>query len=550
MQVAMEREGIYCKSDCPAGHNAVYSDRYTLVITVAEVVAAACGIVVGFVLDFFGPGVTVFMAGGLMVGGSFVFGSGVSYLIGYAMWAFGGMSVLISAFRLSYVFPSKASFILGGVSCLFDTSTVVFAVVELIAQGGVTLKQISYGYGVFGAVLFTIVGGLWFANSEFNKGSPSADDEEETAALVADAPPANRDLLLAMERNGAGAGVGGSTLRLKGPEDPERPSVLRGFGNPNDDTADDTAGDLSAQIRHATAVPTPDLSPNKAAIAAGKEAAAGARLVCDLPLKAQMRTVEFWFIYIFTIIHMFRNNLYLGSSRAFLQKELHDQLHGNLYSKIIGFIVPLGFVWVGVVGFVLDKWGFAVSAHAVNALGLLYGAFTCIPALWAQPVAAFFFAAYRALLFSFVAAFTAVVFGPGSVGRITGVLYTSTAVFVLLITPLVNDLSVKALHDNFFPLHLGATILVLVAAVLTWWASRRSNEMGVPAPEPSDDIFAGDAGTSLPYGAIARRGSFASIASTHSVRSVRSQAGLSFSSRRGMSFSSQVDNEFPYTSVN
>ena len=84
------------------------------------------------------------------------------------------------------------------------------------------------------------------------------------------------------------------------------------------------------------------------------------------------------------------------------------------------------------------RYGFAITGHVVNVLGVLYGLFMCIPELWSQPVSSFFFAFYRALLFSFVAAFTAVVFGPKAVGWITGILYTTTAFFILLQTPMVN----------------------------------------------------------------------------------------------------------------
>jgi hypothetical protein len=50
----------------------------------------------------------------------------------------------------------------------------------------------------------------------------------------------------------------------------------------------------------------------------------------------------------------FRNNLFLGSTRLYLTA-LKDADHHNLYSKISGIIVPLGFLFVTVVGFIMDK---------------------------------------------------------------------------------------------------------------------------------------------------------------------------------------------------
>jgi hypothetical protein len=102
-------------------------------------VAAGSGIITGIILDMYGPGVTVILSGIMMAGGSIVFGwklsgenGAFSYLFGYAMLALGGMAVLISAFRVAYVFPEKQAFVIGGISCLFDSSTVVFVLFEAL----------------------------------------------------------------------------------------------------------------------------------------------------------------------------------------------------------------------------------------------------------------------------------------------------------------------------------------------------------------------------------------------------------------------------------
>jgi hypothetical protein len=62
------------------------------------------------------------------------------------MLALSGMAVLISAFRVAYVFPDKQSFVIGGISCLFDSSTVLFVIFEALNS--------SLGWGM--KTLFTI----------------------------------------------------------------------------------------------------------------------------------------------------------------------------------------------------------------------------------------------------------------------------------------------------------------------------------------------------------------------------------------------------------
>jgi hypothetical protein len=100
--------------------------------------------------------------------------------------------------------------------------------------------------------------------------------------------------------------------------------------------------------------------------------------------------------------------------------------------------------------------------------------------LWLQPAAAVVFTMFRALLFTFVGSFNTVVFGPKSVGRIAGVVYTSTAGFILLQTALISFTS-KELGNNYLPMHLLDVSIVVIPIVMTFWVSRRSMEVGVPA---------------------------------------------------------------------
>lgn len=63
-----------------------------------------------------------------------------------------------------------------------------------------------------------------------------------------------------------------------------------------------------------------------------------------------------------------------------------------------------------------------MSAYMVVLIGLGYGGLSLVPNLQVQLGTALLFTFFRAALFSFVAAFNAKVFGPASVGRVTGIL--------------------------------------------------------------------------------------------------------------------------------
>ncbi len=66
----------------------------------------------------------------------------------------------------------------------------------------------------------------------------------------------------------------------------------------------------------------------------------------------------------------FRSNLFLGTTRLYLT-QLNDPAHDNLFSKLSGIIVPLGCLFVTFVGWLINKYGFAISGHTVNWLGLV-----------------------------------------------------------------------------------------------------------------------------------------------------------------------------------
>jgi hypothetical protein len=166
-----------------------------------------------------------------------------------------------------------------------------------------------------------------------------------------------------------------------------------------------------------------------------------------------------------SLLLQFRNTLFLGATRQYLI-ELHDPDHGNLFSKISAIIVPLGFIFVPIVSWVVDTRGLMVAAHLTNVLGLLYGGLTCIPVLWVQPIATFFFAFWRVVLFTAISTFTAAVFGAKSIGRISGVLYTSTAFLIILQAPLVKFSTDQVILSSCHPVIPSSCHPVILA--LAW----------------------------------------------------------------------------------
>lgn len=67
------------------------SNALNLIYTVATVVQSGCGILVGIMLDKWGPRAAMLVGCAMQVGGCFLFASFVSPVVGYSLIAFGGM---------------------------------------------------------------------------------------------------------------------------------------------------------------------------------------------------------------------------------------------------------------------------------------------------------------------------------------------------------------------------------------------------------------------------------------------------------------------------
>ncbi|CAE7940407.1 unnamed protein product, partial [Symbiodinium sp. KB8] len=136
--------------------------------------------------------------------------------------------------------------------------------------------------------------------------------------------------------------------------------------------------------------------------------------VADRPLRQQLCSPEFFFIYVFCVLNMFKTNTYLGTMPFFMDS-IGDQ--GHTYQTIVGFTIPAAFLFVPLIGWVLGKKGFAMAGYWVVGLAIAYGALTLIHNLKVQIATGLVYTFYRAMLFSMVADFNVQIFGVKSVGR-------------------------------------------------------------------------------------------------------------------------------------
>jgi hypothetical protein len=101
----------------------------------------------------------------------------------------------------------------------------------------------------------------------------------------------------------------------------------------------------------------------------------------------------------------FRANVYLATTRMYLT-QLDDALQDDKYTQIVGYMLPLGFIAAPCISWLIHSRGYNTTSHAVNILAAAYNAFSLVPRLWAQPIAAVIFSFYRALLFAYLTSYT------------------------------------------------------------------------------------------------------------------------------------------------
>jgi LAT3 family solute carrier family 43 protein 2 len=119
----------------------------------------------------------------------------------------------------------------------------------------------------------------------------------------------------------------------------------------------------------------------------------------------------------------------LGSAANQLQT-LGD--NDGMYVRAVGYIIPFGFLLVPISGYIMDKYGLAVSMHLINVLGLVFGVLILVPNLKLQMMTYVVVAIFRIVLFSSGFAFYVETFGFQHFGRLAGVAGLVTALFSTL----------------------------------------------------------------------------------------------------------------------
>lgn len=388
-------------------------------------------IVVGFVLDKYGPRISGIVGSVVIFVATLVLSNaallpGDPWLVGYSLLAVGGPFVFISSFHLSNTFVQYSGTILALLTGAFDASSAVFLGFRISYENsGISLSQLFSIYTIVPifillAEVFVMPQTSYKSDESFASvvSTSAGHMEAEEQALLEDA-----DLTNYTGRRSSFISNRGSFLSRR------RPSLVH-------------------------EAPTPQ---NLAQYGSLK----------GLTARQQLATNWAFLIIVFTTLQMLRINYFVATINSQYTYLLgHEQ--AQKINGIFDYLLPLGGVLaIPMIGFVLDHMSLVGSWTTVVTLSLTLGALNLVAKPWAAYINVFLFVLYRPLYYTAVSDYAAKIFGFKTFGTVYGVVICISGLFNIL-QSVLDRLTKQTFHLNPSPVNtilLGATAVSGLALV-------------------------------------------------------------------------------------
>lgn len=331
-------------------------------------------------------------------------------VVGYTLLALGGGMAMMGSFPASFLLPQYQGGILAAVSCLFDASSVVFAVFAPLNHAYPTTlsrRNLFAAYAVLAAVVFGVLASCWAMLERY-------------------------DWKVVVEKEASDDNNYGATSNSGG-----------------DDTASSVASDNTTIDFHARRIQALRLH--------------------DWSLGQQLKTLDFAVVLTFASVHMLRCNFYIETVNEMLLAVAapNNEATAVRYAQIFSFVLPLGVLFVPLIDGTVRAVGVVNTLHLTNGIGIVFGTLLLVPNLAVQGINFVVFTGFRAYLYATLNTYIAVTFGVSTMGRIIGCAFTTAAVVTLLQYPaatLAEDVfDGDFLVTNIIFLAVGAVVPVSLA---------------------------------------------------------------------------------------
>ncbi len=454
LQLMLEAEGaLHAQCGLPRGDMKACAEQlsdFSLVFTVGTSLQTFSSFVVGYAIDVYGPKLCLSMAGIMMSTGILLFAyadldSLWQYVAAITLSALSANIVYLSSFTVSFVVDASFMSTYNTVnSCLFDTSSVMFFLFYLInLHLGFSFRQIFVGYFFLAVITFMALVYSWYL-AEPVLIAKKAKLEPHTAKKV-------------ISRNATPTGsplINTYSSRDKMSHTPDRKEYERlangsvrgdkprsySSGAATDNQLEGGQGQGLKRVGGEAEL------PSTTGLVVGGELVTQVGDMHHIPWYEQIKTPQFVGVTLYAGLHLLRACSYMGNMENFLNS-LGDEETGHYYTSIFSVVVPLGFLVIPLVDFVLFNNSFVSSLHIVTILGVVFGSITCVNELNIQVVGFFVFCVFRALLYSVIGTFVAHTFGPLHGGRTNGVLWLLASILNFALFPMTKFILERADGD-------------------------------------------------------------------------------------------------------
>eukprot|EP00948_MAST-09A_sp_MAST-9A-sp1_P003409 g3409.t1 len=422
-------------------------DQLNLVYTLGTVLISAVSLPGGLFLDAFGPSMTIFVAGIFEVAGLIMFAIADSqtldlFIPASCAMAVGGLLSMLAAFPVSFRFQSYQPAILAAISCLFDASSIIFNLVnrvEIWKPTVYTRERIFFVYAGVAVLLYTALTILWavttWSMERQLKKKANAQQQEES--------PERKSLIFNQDNYrkskdifGNNESMASSETLLANPmehdldlqtlpyDTPDCNDEYRVVINNEDNELVDNGSFANDQVNN-----------DYQKLNDGSKQEAYKYRLLELPLKKQLWTYEFFFIATFASLQMLRANTYIGMNNDILTY-YHDT--NDVYKNIFGWVLPAGIIFVPFIDGSVHYVGVKGTLWITMMWGFIYGGLVLIPSpLYVQIGVFFSFTCFRAFLYATMSTFICQRFGLNTLGRMTGFVFSTSAIVNLLQYPIV-----------------------------------------------------------------------------------------------------------------
>lgn len=408
--------------------------KLNMMFTVGAMVTNASALLIGSLLDAFGPrfcgligAISLFLASFVFIFADAITSSAIGsffdpYLFGYMFMALGGPFSYISSFQLSNSFPKKSGTVLALLTGAFDASSAVFLIYRILynkTSGSFSLENFFKLYLIVPA--FISVCQLFIMNKESYKTSPESDLSTETPA----AEPVENS---SSEIN--------ENAPLLEPNHRRRDSIGDALKQPYAEEGEANLVKYSGGIFG---------------------------ILHGYSARYQMKTPWFWLMCLFVTIQMLRLNYFVATINTQYTYLLGSSTLADKLTRFFDIALPLGgVISVPFVGAFLDSCSTVIVLSALFLLSLVIGIFGLTHSYILLMINVCMFVAYRPFFYTSVSDFCAKVFGFDTFGTVYGAIVCISGLFNYF-QSVLDKLTHTTFKMNPSPINI---ILVLITVVV------------------------------------------------------------------------------------